>query len=270
MKAFFRSPIVQATLTALVAGYMLLIKHTTRWRVFNGEAADAQWAAKGGFIGVFWHRALLMGPGALKGRTRRVSIVISLSPDGAFIARSSELLGLNVIRGSARNKRKTKSKGGVAAARASRDAVDAGDMVAMTPDGPRGPRMRANFAALRLAQTTQAPIIGVAMTTRRRFVLNSWDRFIVPLPFSRGAVVWFGPFAPPAPDADAETLEATRQRLETALLEAAAAAETAVGAAVTPPAPIAGASAPKPPPASRYTTHAAAPESDAADEGARP
>jgi lysophospholipid acyltransferase (LPLAT)-like uncharacterized protein len=81
-----------------------------------------------------------------------------------------------------------------AAARALRDN---GALVAITPDGPRGPRMRAQEGASRLALSQGAPVIAVAFSVRWGRNLTSWDRFLLPLPFGRGAIVYSPPRSPP-------------------------------------------------------------------------
>ncbi len=236
LKSVLRSAPVQTVLGWLLGGYMALVKRTTRWTLLGGEAVTPFWRSRDGVIGAFWHSRVLLAPACWPDDAQQVSIVISRSPDGEFIARGARLVGLNVIRGSARNKKKTKAKGGLTAMRQMQERLAAGDCMAITPDGPRGPRMRANLGAIRLAQATQRPMLAMAITTTRRHVLNTWDRFILPFPFGRGVVAWEGPLAPPPPDADAETLEAARQALEDALNTANRKAETAAGVAVITPA----------------------------------
>lgn len=88
-----------------------------------------------------------------------------------------------------------------------------GEFIGLTPDGPRGPRMRAGLGVIRTAQQTGVPIVPVSFAASRRRVLGSWDRFVVALPFGRG-VIGIGDFIDIPRDADAETLEKLRRRLE--------------------------------------------------------
>ncbi len=247
LKSVLRSAPVQTVLGWLLGGYMALVKRSTRWTLLGEETVAPFWRSREGVIGAFWHSRVLLAPACWPDDAQRVSIVISRSPDGEFIARGARLVGLNVIRGSARNKKKTKAKGGLTAMRQMQERLAAGDCMAITPDGPRGPRMRANLGAIRLAQATQKPTLAMAITTSRRHVLNTWDRFILPMPFGRGVIAWEGPLPPPPPDADAAQLEAARLRLENALNTANRKAETAAGVPViTPDAPDAPARAPTP------------------------
>jgi lysophospholipid acyltransferase (LPLAT)-like uncharacterized protein len=88
-----------------------------------------------------------------------------------------------------------------------------GEFVGLTPDGPRGPRMRAGLGVILAARRAGVPIVPVSFAASRRRVLGSWDRFVLALPFARG-VIGIGDFIEIPPDADGETLERLRRRLE--------------------------------------------------------
>jgi lysophospholipid acyltransferase (LPLAT)-like uncharacterized protein len=103
---------------------------------------------------------------------------ISLSRDGQFIADIAARFGVKAVRGS------SSRKGSLAALSAVRAAQDPRSDLAITPDGPRGPRYEIQPGLLRLAQATQRPIVAVTYTLSRKIELNSWDRFQIPLPFS--------------------------------------------------------------------------------------
>jgi lysophospholipid acyltransferase (LPLAT)-like uncharacterized protein len=116
--------------------------------------------------------------------------------------------GLSVVRGSS-------SRGGAAALRTLAAAVRAGEDVAVVPDGPRGPREQLQAGLVVLAATTGAPVVPLAFAARPARRLASWDRFLVPWPFARAAVV-FGKATTVPRDADRET---ARAELERALRE---------------------------------------------------
>jgi hypothetical protein len=236
LKRLLRAAWVQALLGFVLAGYMGLVKATTRWEVRGRDVVEPIWAARHGVVGCVWHARVLMTIAGWPKNVQPATILISRSPDGEFVALAAKHHGIGVIRGSARNPRKTKEKGGTEAFRAMVDHVQSGGCLAVTPDGPRGPRMRVSLGAVRLARSTQAPMLAFAWSTSARIVFKSWDRFILPLPFSRGVIVWKGPIAPP-PQGDPAALEATRAALETAMNEAAREADEATGRAVIEPAP---------------------------------
>jgi len=116
------------------------------------------------------------------------------------------------------------------------DFVRGGGALCLMPDGPRGPRMHAGPGAARLARQTQAQTLCLGVTTKWRIVLKSWDRFIVPLPFGRGAIVWDGPVAPAPAEAGPEAVERARADLEARLRAVSQRAETLAGVRVIAPA----------------------------------
>lgn len=218
MKGFLRSRPVQAVLSWLVFAYMRLVQRTTRWTKVGEEGLHPIWSSPNGAIACLWHRGVMQAVVGWPEDAQPRCMVISASPDGQFVAGATEKLGVSVIRGSTRRKEKRdKKKGGESAYRAMMAHVESGGVLAMTPDGPRGPRMVAGKGAVRLAKATQAPIIPYGWSTARRKVFDSWDRFILPYPFGKGAIVWGPPIGPPSPEADAAEMEAKREELEMAL-----------------------------------------------------
>ncbi|MCF6292227.1 MAG: lysophospholipid acyltransferase family protein [Robiginitomaculum sp.] len=218
MKKFFRSRPVQFMLAVLLTGYIKLVKHTTRWQIEGHEVIKPIWADGKGAIAVLWHsRVLLLAPvwPQDKPPTKQTpSILISLSPDGAFITKAVQMLGVEVIRGSASNKSKSsKNKGNLSAFRKMIDHINNNGCMAITPDGPRGPRMRASMGAIQLAAKTGAPIICLGCSTNRAKFFNSWDRFCLPFPFAKGVIVWEGTIFVNK-DADAAEMENNRQQME--------------------------------------------------------
>jgi len=92
----------------------------------------------------------------------------------------------------------------------------AGGCVGITPDGPRGPRMRAQMGVISLAQISGVPIFPATYSVSRCKIINSWDRFIIALPFNRGIYLWDEPIFVPK-NANAEVLETKRKLLENRL-----------------------------------------------------
>ena len=113
--------------------------------------------------------------------------------------------------------------------------LNAGTSVGITPDGPRGPRMRANDGAISLAKLTGATILPTAVATGRRKVLSTWDKLIVPLPFARGARVWGTPISV-SKDYTAEEIAQLRETLERSVIAVSNRADTLVGQSQIPPA----------------------------------
>jgi lysophospholipid acyltransferase (LPLAT)-like uncharacterized protein len=229
VKMFVRTPWVQSMLAWLVSAYLGATLATMRWRFENRAAADAAVASPDGVIACFWHGRIALAVvcrRVLKRKPRRV--LISNSPDGQLIARIVERLGFPAIRGSSTmdNRANRRSIG------AFRDAVrflDAGGVVAITPDGPRGPAERMPEGPVMLARTRQTPVFLFGLAARPTVTLKSWDKTQIPLPFGRGCVVFEGPLVIPA-GADAESIEAARLDWQTRLTTVQARAEAMLAA----------------------------------------
>ncbi|MEM9168893.1 MAG: lysophospholipid acyltransferase family protein [Pseudomonadota bacterium] len=211
-----------------IGGYIRLVEATTRWRQIGRDDAAPLAAHEGGFILAFWHARLLMVPAIRRETDKRVHMLISNHRDGDVIARAVAGYDIDFIRGSAANARKTfKNKSGAPALMQMIAALEAGDVVGMTPDGPRGPARVAQPGAARLALATGAPIVPVAYATARGRALATWDRFWLPFPFSRGAFVAGAPIRP-LPDFDNDPAGLTAA-LTDRLNAVTDAAENAVG-----------------------------------------
>jgi lysophospholipid acyltransferase (LPLAT)-like uncharacterized protein len=167
-------------------------------------------------------------------------MLISQSREGGIVAHTSRTVGAEVIRGSA-GKPGKHNKGGVEAMRAMARHIEGGGAIGMTPDGPRGPRMRAKRGPVLLAKLAGAPLVAVAWATSHRIVFkNSWDHFVLPLPFGKGALVWGNPIAPPAIDASEAEIDAVRLKLEAEMNRIAAEADRIAGVTPIAPAPECG------------------------------
>jgi lysophospholipid acyltransferase (LPLAT)-like uncharacterized protein len=195
------------TVPRLTAIILAIIGWTLRFEVIaEPNAVPATPPAKGIFC--FWHQCTL--PCAWYFRKFRCSILISQSFDGELIARTLGLLGFNSVRGSS-------SRGGAAGLIALKGVLDTGLPVVFTADGPRGPIYQTKIGPVKLAQMTREEMGSFYLLPERAWKMRSWDRFLVPKPFTRVVVSWSRAVAAPAPDADAEILEAKRQELNDAL-----------------------------------------------------
>ncbi len=128
------------------------------------------------FILAFWHRHLVLMRYAYLGS--RITVMVSRSWDGEISARSLERLGVDSARGST-------SRGAVLGMREILRRAAEGSDLAFTPDGPRGPAERVQPGVVVAGAMTGLPVVPVAMAASRSKTLRSWDRMVVPLPFSR-------------------------------------------------------------------------------------
>jgi lysophospholipid acyltransferase (LPLAT)-like uncharacterized protein len=187
------------------------LRATVRVR-YHGAERVRGWEATGErFILAFWHRHLLLMPYAYRGR--RISVMISQSRDGELIARTVARFGIGAARGSS-------SRGGLAGMRSLLRQAEEGWDLAFTPDGPRGPAGEVQPGVVLAAAATGLPIQPVAIAASRARRLRSWDRFLVPLPFSAVHFVYGEPLAVPRRgDLDAAASE-LKGRLDGAEAEA--------------------------------------------------
>ena len=119
-------------------------------------------------------------------------------------------------------------KGGAQASRDIVGAIERGGCIVITPDGPRGPRQRLGAGPLRLAKMTGAPILPCLFAVKSRKQFDSWDRFVLPLPFGRGKIVWGSPVTVSA-DADEAEIEHLRLGIETEMNQLLAGADRDLG-----------------------------------------
>ena len=186
-----RNPIIQAVLAWLLAQWMRFCFATIRWTHQNEGAAEAVWAQGGGVLCAFWHSRIGLSPACWPlDRAQPAKALISLSPDGQFIAKAVALQGIPAVRGSSANKDKAdRAKGGTQALRDGLKQLKIGAL-AITPDGPRGPARQMAEGLPLMARLSKAPVLFIGMSCKPAIRLNSWDKAVLPLPFGKGAIVW--------------------------------------------------------------------------------
>jgi lysophospholipid acyltransferase (LPLAT)-like uncharacterized protein len=177
-----------------MTGYILLAAYTQRWRI---EGMDNLRLLTGDapMIVAFWHEALPIMPilllRARRAGMRRPAVVLaSRHQDGQLIGNIMRCFGLGLVSGSS-------SKGGAAGLRGLARALSDGHHVALTPDGPRGPRRVAAPGVAQLAALSGMPILPCGVHASRAKPLNTWDRMRLTLPFGRAVLVCGAPITVP-------------------------------------------------------------------------
>ena len=155
----------------------------------------------------FWHQCVL--PCTVYFRHSRAVILISRSFDGELITRILRRFGYDAVRGSS-------SRGGQEGLMGLRRILESGRTAIFTADGPRGPIYRTKMGPIKLAQLSGAPIGVFHLEPERAWVLHSWDRFLIPKPFTRICVSWAQWIHVP-PELPASELEPKREDLNAAL-----------------------------------------------------
>ncbi len=191
LKRLLRHPAILRMLASLLGHYLGWALRTTRWQMVGGEHF-APFENGAPVICAFWHEHLpLMSEFFVRVRknspTTKVYVLVSRHNDGRFIGDVVKYFGVSVAYGS--SARAGQERGGAAGAMTLLEALSRGDQVAITPDGPRGPRRKAAAGVARLAVLSGYPILPCAARSTPSRILPTWDRMILPLPYARGVLV---------------------------------------------------------------------------------
>ena len=202
---------VRRILAGLIAGYIRLIDRTGRWQVIVPPATEALIRDRRPFVAAFWHGRLLMIYPAWRRLQARLGawqggrphIISSSHGDGQLIQLAVNRFGLMTLWGSSK-------RGGAKVLREAKRVLGEGGVIVMTPDGPRGPRMRAQPGIAYLAGRAGVPVVPITFAARGTRTLESWDRFMLVWPFASGVLAFGEPILP----GKREDTEVTRQRIE--------------------------------------------------------
>ena len=206
-----RSSWLQRAAGFLAAEYLRLVWRTNKFSFDPPEVyeiVEPQQPA----IFAFWHGQHFMTPFIKTKESHRGKVLISQHRDGEYNAIAAEWLGIGTIRGSGDHGSAFHRKGGVGAFKEMVRALEDNYNIALTADVPKRSRV-AGLGIIMLARESGRPIMPFAMATSRFVRLHNWDRTTINLPFGRGALVG-GEIIIVPPDADAETMEDLRARLE--------------------------------------------------------
>lgn len=208
-----------ALASAVGGGLLTGILRSARWEVWGSEHFEGWWGMGKPVIFTLWHGRLI--PCSYYYRHRGLATLISRHRDGDLIARVVERWwGYRAVRGSS-------SRGGAPALRQIVRLLRDGTAVALTPDGPRGPRQTMKLGPLLAAQMAGVPIIPSTAGASRGWWIEGWDRFLIPRPFSRAIVAMGEPLHVPA-EAGAQELAALASDLEGRMNELTARVDAAL------------------------------------------
>jgi lysophospholipid acyltransferase (LPLAT)-like uncharacterized protein len=200
---------VLAIAPRLVWALFSLIGLTWRFETIAEEDATPleHGAGAGAGIFCFWHQCVL--PCAVYFRRTGATILISRSFDGELITRTLALFGYHAVRGSS-------SRGAREGLLGLKNAIESGGPAIFTADGPRGPIYQTKMGPIKLAQMTGARIGAFHLEPKRAWRMRSWDRFLVPMPFTRIVVSW-ARWTTVTGDLAEEDFETKREELNAAL-----------------------------------------------------
>ena len=175
LKVIVREKFLLFLLPQLFKSALILITLTCRVQWHNKDLFDRLYGSNKAWILSFWHENVLIIPWLL--RKRGITCMVSDSRDGEYIARCGQVFGNDVIRGSS-------SKGSTKATRSALRLLKQGRILAITPDGPRGPAHKLQSGVLWLSALAKAPILPFHIEVDRQWRFKSWDGQKLPRPFS--------------------------------------------------------------------------------------
>ncbi len=209
LNTWIKSETAQRFFGYLIAAVMWLFHLSVRWQRHSDPQTQALLDAEKPIILCMWHGRMFFLSGAWPKPPRKLGVLASAHRDGQLVGRGAKAFGYDTVLSSSR-------RGGATALRGMSRLLGQGMTVVITPDGPRGPRMRCKLGAVKAAQMTGAPLVAFSGSARPRKLFKTWDRFCLPLPFAR-AVVHHGPPVYVPRDADAAALEDCRRSIEDSL-----------------------------------------------------
>jgi len=196
-----------------------LIGYSLRVEQVNAQAAEELRREGGPYILCTWHGRLFLP--VFWNRRQGIVAMVSQHADGEVISRIVKKFGYGSVRGSS-------TRGGKEAFYQLLAHLKDGGIGAMIPDGPTGPRYVLKAGTILLAQQAECPLIPLTFAAKPCWRLKSWDRMVLPKPFSRAVLYYGDPIKIPA-DLNSAELEAQRQKVEQIMRDLVIAAETHLG-----------------------------------------
>ena len=208
LKSWMKSDSFQEAMAVLISQYLRFVHWTSRWEVKGIDLIDPMFE-KQTCIACFWHGRMAMIPFMWRWPHKKIVALISGHSDGMMVARTFERLNVDYVTGST-------NRGGVRAFKTLMGVLERQDVVAIIPDGPRGPAKKLSGGIIHLAKHSGQPIIPLAYAVSRFITFKSWDRFQFPLPFSRGVFIYGDIISVPS-ECGLEEMEIYRLKVEQAL-----------------------------------------------------
>lgn len=215
MKKNFEETLKINLATGFFASYILPLDASLRWESIH------QSDYKGAAIFAIWHGNQYVSLSVPKKERYKHNLLISPSNDGDMIANVSKMLGFSLIRGSVKRR-------GAEAAREIINALEKGQNVSYTIDGPKGPIYKVKPGIIKLAQLSGFPIIPLMGGITAKFQLPSWDKYHLPYHFSKGVAIYGEPIYIPK-ELTEEQIKEYQIQIEEKLLDLRDSAQEIVG-----------------------------------------
>ena len=192
IKNFLKNYFIKKFLSLVGALYVYIVYISSQKTFINKDNFDKLILENKSFIYALWHDQLLLSPFTWQTKNR-IDILISKHKDGDIIADLIKYHGFNSIRGSTNNPSKVKEKNTISSIRKIINTLKANVSIGITPDGPRGPRHKVSEGTINIARISNKKILPMALAYKEQWVLNTWDKFIIPKPFNKICIVWGDP-----------------------------------------------------------------------------
>ena len=180
-KKIIKNFFIQNILVLLAILYIQFVKFTSKIRIENNNYPNKYWKDEKPFILAFWHSQLMMVSFSWSYK-KKINILASGHSDGRFGAKVGNFFKLNNIQTSNKNKNLS--------LRPVFQLLKSQQYIGITPDGPRGPKEKVPEGIIKIAKSSNVPIIPLGYWSSRNFALKSWDSFLITLPFSKCNFVW--------------------------------------------------------------------------------
>lgn len=211
----------QELICNLIILYIKIVDLTSKTKISGSNYAFERFKNNQSVIINSWHHQIMMSslvPKQIRkfNKTKRIASLASKHGDGRLVGKIMEKSGVINISGSTKDGRKSGRGIDMSGLKAIIRAIKNELGIAITPDGPRGPSEKINGEVIKIAELTGAPIIPVGIGYSRYFRLNTWDKFVIPLPFSKVCFYYGEPFFVPK-NLDEEEIKNLNLKLETAI-----------------------------------------------------
>lgn len=211
-KRLRQSWVVSFGASILVWGIMHALFFSCRKHLFGDDIFQARMHENNGkILGASWHRSIFYI--IYYFRKRKAAIMSSRSADGEFITEILKRFGFNTLRGSS-----GKDKGGSIALRQFVDYINRGHLGGLAVDAPKGPPYISKAGIVVAAALTRAPLVPIVWYAKSNYRVNSWDRSIIPKPFSELVMIFDREAMQIPPHADKSEIEDYRQEFDNRLL----------------------------------------------------
>ena len=192
IKNFLKNYFIKKFLSLVGALYVYIVYISSQKTFINKDNFNKLILENKSFIYALWHDQLLLSPFTWQTKNR-IDILISKHKDGDIIADLIKYHGFNSIRGSTNNPSKEKEKNTISSIRKIIKTLKANVSIGITPDGPRGPRHKVSEGTINIARISNKKILPMALAYKEQWILNTWDKFIIPKPFNKICIVWGDP-----------------------------------------------------------------------------